>query len=174
MLSHILTIKYVKKAGITVSGEANQVELLKWISIADRYIKIQLDRRLKPLKLSSSNYYYLLRLHERPGITQEGLIDLMFLNRSNVTRSINQLVNIGIVRKEIVTSDRRMSKLYLTDHGESLCPQVTKIREDVVTQAIQDAGERSEGLVTAMRAVAQGAVTREQKFDAKEVEQSHD
>lgn len=160
---------HAERDAIVVSEPVKQIELLKWISIADRYIKIEIDRLLKPYHLSSSNYYYLLRLKERPGITQEGLIDLMYLNRSNVTRSINQLVNLGIVRKEVVASDRRMSKLYLTDQGEKLCPIVAKVRQDAVGQAAASAGDQADLVVTAMRDIAKGAVAREQKTHQGEV-----
>lgn len=172
MLSHIIRRAEIErgKPGITLTQQTTKSELIKWISIADRYLKIQLDRLLKPYQLSSSSYYYLLRLEERPGITQEGLIDLMYLNRSNVTRSINQLVDLGIVRKEVVKSDRRVSKLYLTDRGEQLCPVVAQIRQEVVNRIINDAGQQVDDFNVAIKAVAKGAVAMEQQLHDKEME----
>ncbi|WP_162097668.1 MarR family transcriptional regulator [Paucilactobacillus suebicus] len=157
-----------------MTDNKERTSLIKWISVADRYIKIQLDRELKQYQLSSSTYYYLLRLQERPGITQEGLIDLMYLNRSNVTRSINQLVDLGIVRKEIVQSDRRVSKLYLTDRGEELCPIIAQIRADAIDRVAEDAGEHLDEFATAIKSVAMGTVDREQKFDERELNNKND
>jgi Transcriptional regulators len=77
---------------------AKDSDILKWLSIANRYTRIALDRQLQPYRLNASMYYYILRLHEQPRMTQDKLISLTYLNPSNVTRAVNQLVNLGYVR----------------------------------------------------------------------------
>ena len=45
--------------------------LVKWLSIAERYSKIYLDRLLAPLGLNSSQHMYITVICRNPGITQE-------------------------------------------------------------------------------------------------------
>ena len=113
-------------------------DILKWLSIANRYTRIALDRQLQPYRLNASMYYYILRLHEQPRMTQDKLISLTYLNPSNVTRAVNQLVKLGYVRKRQSKEDRRVYQLSLTKRGERLYPDIVKIRQTVADGLLGD------------------------------------
>ena len=83
-------------------------------------------------------YYYILRLHEQPRMTQDKLISLTYLNPSNVTRAVNQLVKLGYVRKRQSKEDRRVYQLSLTKRGERLYPDIVKIRQTVADGLLGD------------------------------------
>lgn len=53
--------------------------LVKWLSIAERYSKIYLDRLLAPLGLNSSQHMYITVICQNPGITQEEFTELTYL-----------------------------------------------------------------------------------------------
>ena len=53
--------------------------LVKWLSIAERYSKIYLDRLLAPLGLNSSQHMYITVICRNPGITQEEFTELTYL-----------------------------------------------------------------------------------------------
>jgi DNA-binding MarR family transcriptional regulator len=48
------------------------------------------------------------------------LADCMHLNRSNISRSVDELVNSGLVDRKQDSRDRRNVNLTLTDHGKEL------------------------------------------------------
>ena len=145
---------------------SNDPDILKWLSIANRYTRIALDRRLQPYRLNASMYYYILRIHEQPKLTQDRLISLTYLNPSNVTRAVNQLVNLGYVRKRQSKTDKRVSELSLTKKGEALYPEIVKLRQEVADGLLTDIpAEQHEALVGQIRQVALRAVANETPDD---------
>jgi len=144
---------------MTTTG--NDSDIVKWLSIANRYTRIALDRRLQPYRLNASMYYYILRLHEHPRLTQDKLISLTYLNPSNVTRAVNQLVNLGYVRKRQSKSDRRVYELSLTKRGERIYPDIVKLRQEVADNLLADMAADHEQLVDQIRQLALKAVANE-------------
>jgi len=144
---------------MTTTG--NDSDIVKWLSIANRYTRIALDRRLQPYRLNASMYYYILRLHEHPCLTQDKLISLTYLNPSNVTRAVNQLVNLGYVRKRQSKSDRRVYELSLTKRGERIYPDIVKLRQEVADNLLADMATDHEQLVDQIRQLALKAVANE-------------
>lgn len=145
---------------------SNDPDILKWLSIANRYTRIALDRRLQPYRLNASMYYYILRIHEQPKLTQDRLISLTYLNPSNVTRAVNQLVNLGYVRKRQSKTDKRVSELSLTKKGEALYPEIVKLRQEVADGLLTDIpAEQHEALVGQICQVALRAVANETPGD---------
>lgn len=146
----------------------NDSDILKWLSIANRYTRIALDRRLQPYRLNASMYYYILRLHEQPRLTQDKLISLTYLNPSNVTRAINQLVALGYVRKRQSKSDKRVYELSLTRRGERLYPEIVKLRQAIADELLADVpAEQHDALVTQIRRLALRAVANETPGNAE-------
>lgn len=151
-----------------MTATSNDTDILKWLSIANRYTRIALDRRLQPYRLNASMYYYILRLHEQPRMTQDKLISLTYLNPSNVTRAVNQLVNLGYVRKRQSKTDKRVYELSLTKKGERLYPEIVKIRQEVADALLGDTpAAEHDPLVAQIRQLALRAVENE-KPDATE------
>lgn len=90
------------------------MELLKWISVSDRYTKMYLDRRLAPIGLNSSQHMYIIKVCQSPGITQDSFLKFFHIHPSNITRSMIYLQKKGFIRKEINKNDKRTSRLYPT------------------------------------------------------------
>ncbi|WP_125764888.1 MarR family winged helix-turn-helix transcriptional regulator [Levilactobacillus mulengensis] len=141
---------------------SNDPDILKWLSIANRYTRIALDRRLQPYRLNASMYYYILRIHEQPRLTQDKLISLTYLNPSNVTRAVNQLVNLGYVRKRQSKADKRVYELSLTKRGEALYPDIVQLRQEVADSLLADVpADQHDALVAQIRQLALRAVGNE-------------
>lgn len=141
--------------------------LYKWLAIADRHFKMTLDHELKPLNLNASNYYYLLRLNERPGISQDSLISLMYLNPSNITRAIQQLVQLGYVVKTSDATDRRSIHLTLTAAGQALVPKIKQLLKRLNQQADIILGPNRATFQTQLEALAKMAVRLEKNVTEK-------
>ncbi|WP_341779060.1 MarR family winged helix-turn-helix transcriptional regulator [Levilactobacillus sp. HBUAS70063] len=145
----------------------NDSDIVKWLSIANRYTRIALDRRLQPYRLNASMYYYILRLHEHPRLTQDKLISLTYLNPSNVTRAVNQLVNLGYVRKRQSKLDRRVYELSLTKRGERIYPEIVKLRQEVAENLLTEIAGDHDELVDQIRQLALTAVANETPNEGK-------
>lgn len=98
------------------------IDGLKDLPALSRQYTKQLDQTLRQYGLSSSLYYYLIKLHEFGDLPQERLVQLTGVNPSNVTRAIVQLVQLGYVTKAENPDDRRGFVLSLTEPGRKLYP----------------------------------------------------
>lgn len=97
---------------------------LKWLAKINRRYHRDLDNELAPLRLNSSNYYFIVKIHDYNGLKQEELIKLTGLNGSNVTRTTQKLMDMGLVTKEKNEEDRRGFLLELTEEGDALYDQI--------------------------------------------------
>lgn len=106
------------------------INIMKWLGIASRMHNLTLDRKLKPYKLNSSLYYYIVKIYNMPNITQDKLVSLVYLNPSNVTRAVNQLITLGYLIKTQNKEDKRTSVLSLTEEGKKIYPEILSIIDE--------------------------------------------
>lgn len=114
------------------------MELLKWLSITDRYTKMHLDRQLAPLGLNSSQHMYITQICNEPGITQDRFVTLFYIHPSNITRSIAYLEKTGFIRKEPLLKDKRTYCLYPTDKALEAHTHILHILESWYETLLQD------------------------------------
>lgn len=102
----------------------DDIDILKWLGISSRLYSLKLDKELKKYNLNSSLYYYIVKIYANPGITQEKLSNLVYLNPSNITRAINQLIKLDYIKKSENKTDKRTSILNLTEKGKEIYPSI--------------------------------------------------
>ena len=80
--------------------------------------------QLAPLGLSNWQHTYILHICKKPGITQEGLVRLLYVNKSTVARQLAALEAEGFIRREASETDARALRIYPTEKGEAALPEV--------------------------------------------------
>lgn len=86
------------------------------------------DRRvLADFDLTVPRFYALLHLGDHPGLSISELSDLMFCDKSNITRLIKTLEADDLVYRRPHDSDGRVFCLHLTSRGEELREKVLAI-----------------------------------------------
>jgi DNA-binding MarR family transcriptional regulator len=79
------------------------------------------DRRLlNDFNLSSTRFYALVHIGERPGISLSDLSQRLICDKSNATRIIKGLEADGLVYRRPHETDGRTLRLFLTDEGLTL------------------------------------------------------
>ncbi len=79
------------------------------------------DRRLfNEHQLSEARFYALLHLGQSPGISARELSDLMFCDKSNITRLIQGMAIDRLVERRPHETDGRAWRLYLTSEGDAI------------------------------------------------------
>lgn len=135
------------------------MEVIKWLSIADRYTKMYLDRCLVPLGLNGSQYMYVLKICENPGITQDSFFGFFYVNPSNITRALAGLEKEGYVRKDINPFDKRTCRLYPTARAEDAYGKIRAILDNWEKQVLVDMPpEALEQFNSQLRSLAQKSV----------------
>ncbi len=104
---------------------------ISFLNIASRNAQVLLDQALRPLNLNASNYYFILKIDGQTDLTQDQLFNLIHLDHSNVTRRLDQLIQLGLVTKSRSTKDGRKWQLALTGSGLALVPQIEQAVADV-------------------------------------------
>ncbi len=105
------------------------MNMLKWLSISDRYTKMYLDRQLAPLGINSGQHMYVIKICDKPGISQQDFIESFYVNPSNVTRAISTLEKGGYLERRTAENDKRAWNLYPTEKAMATYPDIQKAGE---------------------------------------------
>lgn len=146
-----------------------ETEWIRWLSVADRYAKMDLDRQLAPLGLNSSQHMYVLRICREPGVQQDQLSEIFHIHPSNVTRSIAYLEKEGFLHREQNPRDKRTCRLYPTSRAQQACDRIAAICENwqcAVTEDFTD--EEIRMLDKLLQRVVHSALSRADSQNAGE------
>ena len=100
------------------------VGLMKNINRIARCAEQYRNDRLEPFGLTGSQYSVILSVCREPGITQDRLSELVYINKSNVARQLSQLVENGYVTREQGEKDRRTIKVFPTEKSLETVPVI--------------------------------------------------
>lgn len=98
-----------QKGGVMDNTNINNDVLKNLPSVSRRYLKL-IDQKLATYQLSSSTYYYIIKLYEFGDLTQDKLVRLTGLNPSNVTRAIQKLIFLDYIKN---SKSRRWTWVYI-------------------------------------------------------------
>jgi DNA-binding MarR family transcriptional regulator len=100
------------------------------ISVLYRKSQMFIGQALKSSDVTSAEYPILIALYRKNGITQEELSAYLYLDKSAVARVIQALVTKGFVTKNKDENDQRCNRIYLTEKGYGIQPQIEKALND--------------------------------------------
>lgn len=84
-------------------------------------------RELKKLGISMGQFPFIMKIAENDGISQERLSEKLSISKSNTTLIIKQLMENGLIKREVNVDDRRNFKLHVTAKGAELIPEIVKV-----------------------------------------------
>ncbi len=97
---------------------------------------------LAPLGLKSCHASYLTTLCHNPGISQDRLARMIFIDKSNVARQTVILENAGYVRRVPSQEDKRVMQLFPTQKTLDAMPRIYDMYtqwSDLLTQDLTEA-----------------------------------
>ena len=101
--------------------------LMRYINIVSRCATIWRTDKLEGTELGDQHYSYILVVCRRPGISQDAISRRLFINKSNVTRSLSYLEEHGFVTRERDPEDRRQTRVYPTEKAIDILPRVREM-----------------------------------------------
>lgn len=90
------------------------------------------------LPISVDQFRILTHLWEQDGCSQQTLASLSYRNRANITRHIDTLENLGLVKRERDKNDRRIYHIFLMDAGRELELEASKCAKQALEDATQN------------------------------------
>lgn len=123
--------------------EADFVQQVAQLNLA---ITTHITEALAPYDVSASNYFYLMKIGDHPGIVQREFNDVVHLNPSSITRAINQLIKKGLVDKRTNPEDRRATELYLTANGQQTTVAINQFIQQLNAELMSRLGPDAQHL----------------------------
>lgn len=103
---------------------------MRYINIISRCSAMYRTDRLSDTELGACHFPYILTLCRNPGITQEKLAKMIYINKSNVTRALSYLEQHGFVERRQSDTDRRVLLVFPTEKAKSMLPEIKSILKD--------------------------------------------
>ena len=117
----------------------------KAISYLYRYEQIFIGKKIAPYGIGSGQFPFLMRLYREDGINQESLSDYLKIDKGTTARAIQKLVDEGYVFRQRDEKDRRSYRVFLTEKGKKLEPDMKKIASewgDILFSSLDDSQRR--------------------------------
>lgn len=129
----------------------NQDKLLtKRISHISKITQHHMDEVLKPYKLSSSTYPFLLALWKDEGINLEKVSRKINVDKALSTRNIHKLIELGYLEKLTNRKDCRACRLFLTKNGKDLVPVIKNELNLWINRITLDLSEQETNLLNSL------------------------
>lgn len=100
---------------------------MRYINIISRCSSMWRADKLEGTELGEQHYPYIITVCRNPGISQDAIARKLFINKSNVTRSLTYLESHGFVTREQSSEDRRITLVYPTEKAQEILPQIRSI-----------------------------------------------
>ncbi|MGM9539204.1 MarR family winged helix-turn-helix transcriptional regulator [Anaerovibrio sp.] len=111
-------------------------ELESLVSFIRQKHKEFLVSRLQPLGVkTSSRGSVLYAVYENEGLVQEDISSRLSMDKAFVTRELNALGDMGLIKRLKDPQDHRRNHIFLTDRGRELGEAIVRIEADWVNIA---------------------------------------
>lgn len=106
--------------------EEENSALIKYINTISRITQSYTDGAMVKLNLTSGTYPFLLVLYRKEGINQNEISRELNVDKAMSARSIKKLIDLQYIEKKEDEKDSRAYKLYLTEKGRAIVPEIKK------------------------------------------------
>jgi DNA-binding MarR family transcriptional regulator len=97
------------------------------ISFTYRSVQKYFSKELADYNIGWGHFAILMALYDQEGRSQESLAQSKGFDKTMITKSILRMEKEGIVYRKTDEEDRRIKRLYLTEKGKKLQPEMQKI-----------------------------------------------
>lgn len=94
-----------------------------------RCAKLYRDDKLDELHLSVHFFDCICTVSQNPGISQDTLARMLYLNKSNITRKLAVLEQEGYVERRQSEQDKRVTLVYPTEKASEVVPVIHRVTD---------------------------------------------
>lgn len=98
------------------------------------------DRILEEFGYGRAHHRAIHFINRRPGVTVQGLLDILRVTKQSLNRVLRQLIDDGMVTSAVGQDDRRQRLLTLTEAGAALEARLSESQRARVRRAYSEAG----------------------------------
>lgn len=104
--------------------------LMRYINRTSRLAELYRNEKMEPYDLKGVHHTYILNICRNPGISQEDLAQLIYVNKSNVARQLSVLEKKGYLTRKQCSHDGRKLLIHPTDKAQKVYPKVEEILKE--------------------------------------------
>lgn len=129
-----------------------------------RNLQILINHKLTGIPILSGQCDFFYVISRREGLSQKELSAHMYVNKSTTAKAVQNLVKNGYVCKCKDANDRRLDRLYLTEKGRAIAPEIGRIFAENVAVAGQGLSDAEKAQLTALfHKVLQNLINEKQR-----------
>lgn len=121
--------------------------LIKFVNTISRITQSYTDEAMVKLNLTSGTYPFLLVLYRKEGINQNEISRELNVDKAMSARSIKKLIDLEYIEKKEDEKDSRAYKLYLTEKGRAIVPEIKKEIQQWIKIITKDFSNNEEALL---------------------------
>ncbi len=110
------------------------------ISFTYRSVQKYFAKELNSYNIGWGHFAILMALYGKEGCSQDSLAQSRGFDKTMIAKSILRLEKEDIVYREIDEADKRIKRLYLTEKGKKLKPEMQKIGFELNALLLKDFG----------------------------------
>ena len=89
------------------------------------------------LNITIEQWSVLYHLWKQDGISQQELCNATFRDKPSITRLVDNLEKLDLVKRVASESDRRINKIFVTKHSLKLQEQTMELAEETLNEALE-------------------------------------
>jgi DNA-binding MarR family transcriptional regulator len=121
--------------------------LFHLFAVLARHRDAELDRALKVCRLNTTRHRAISVIARLQPCTMRELSDFSAVDRTTMTRTVDQLVASGLIERATSASDRRLVLLTLTEQGQQAYRQAISIVHELNRRIVQEIPEDAQRTV---------------------------
>jgi len=86
--------------------------------------QIILNHRFEKFEFGTGQYSFFIAIAHREGLNQREISNHLNVNKATTNKAIKKLEEVGYVKTVVDEQDRRYHRVYLTDKGRGILPDV--------------------------------------------------
>lgn len=126
------------------------IAFMKYINIISRCAFQYRNEQFADSDLNGLQCTYILYICNNPGISQEQLSKIIYINKSNVTRQLAALEENGYVERRISGEDKRVIEVYPTEKAQDILPRVRQVFYDWNRYLTEDFQEEEKAVLNSL------------------------
>jgi len=89
------------------------------------------------LNITIEQWSVLYHLWKQDGISQQELCNATYRDKPSITRLVDNLEKLDLVKRVASDTDRRINKIYVTKHSQKLQEETMTLAEETLNEALE-------------------------------------
>src|ERR1700757_2041651 len=99
--------------------------------------RLQKNFKLANIDITIEQWSVLYHLWKQDGQSQQELCNATFRDKPSITRLVDNLEKLNLVKRVAANNDRRINRIYLTKTGHKLEEQTMALAEETLNEALK-------------------------------------